>query len=95
MFDESKLASGDYIVLNSSTSKMVDSAYLKQMGQRYELVYKSSAFGLPYVGLKPIIKAIFGHKQMLRESLYNNANIFKLPIHDYIYKVLPHNQIVR
>lgn len=95
LFDESKLASGDYIVLNSSTSKMVDSAYLKQMGQRYELVYKSSAFGLPYVGLKPIIKAIFGHKQMLRESLYNNANIFKLPIHDYIYKVLPHNQIVR
>ena len=95
LFDESKLASGDYIMLNASTNKMVDSTYLGQMGQRYELVYKSSAFGLPYIGLKPMMKMLFGHNAIIKQSLYDNANIFRLPIHDYIYKVPPHHQMDR
>lgn len=86
-FNESDLKSGDYILLNSSANKMIDSTYLLSMSECYELVYKSSAFGLPYIGLKPIIKVIFEKNSVIKEATYNNANLFKLPIRDYIYKV--------
>lgn len=88
LFDENKLKSGDYVLINSSMNKMVDSAYLASMNERYNLVYKSSAFGLPYIGLKPFIKATLGkNNKAIKEATYNNTNIFRLPVHDYIYKV--------
>lgn len=79
--------SGDFIILHNSTNKMVDSAYLKQMQHSYQLLFKSTAFSFPYIGLKPLIKQLFHHSQTLSSATLNNQNIFKLPTHDYIYQV--------
>ena len=78
--------SGDYIMLNLNTNKMIDSTYLATMRQKYTLIYESAWFGLPYIGLRPIIKYIFSN-QVVKEITRGYENFFKLPLRDYIYKI--------
>ena len=85
-FDITQAKKGDFILLNQSTSKMVDLQYLAQMGGKYQLVYVSEWFSLPYIGLKPLIKYLF-NSQKIKDAVYGNENIFRLPLRDYIYKV--------
>ena len=65
---------------------MIDSTYLATMRQKYTLVYESAWFGLPYIGLRPIIKYIFSN-QAVKEITRGYENFFKLPLRDYIYKI--------
>ena len=56
------------------------------MTQKYDLVYKSQAFGMPYVSIKSLIKYIFGDS-LQQKLVVGNQNIFKLPTSDYVYRV--------
>lgn len=78
---------GDVIILNNATFHYVDSAYLANMAEQYDVVYRTQAFGIPYIALKPIIKYIFTDISLLQQVANNNNNIFKAPYFDYIYQV--------
>lgn len=77
---------GDFIILNNSTHHYADSQYLETMAQKYDLVYKSQVFGMPYVSIKSLIKYIFGDS-LQQKLVVGNQNIFKLPTSDYVYRV--------
>ena len=78
---------GDFIILNNATFHYVDSAYLANMAEQYDVVYRTQAFGIPCIALKPIIKYIFTDISLLQQVANNNNNIFKAPYFDYIYQV--------
>lgn len=77
---------GDFIILNNSTHRYADSQYLEAMAQKYDLVYKSQAFGMPYVNIKSLIKYILGDS-LQQKLVVGDQNIFRLPTSDYIYRV--------
>ncbi|MFC3868008.1 hypothetical protein [Helicobacter equorum] len=77
---------GDFIILNNSTHHYADSQYLEAMTQKYDLVYKSQAFGMPYISIKSLTKYIFGD-WLQQKLVVGDKNIFKLPTSDYIYRV--------
>lgn len=77
---------GDFIILNRSTHHYADSQYLEAMAQKYDLVYKSQAFGMPYISIKSLTKYIFGD-WLQQKLVVGDKNIFKLPTSDYIYRV--------
>ncbi|RAX54258.1 hypothetical protein CCY99_04400 [Helicobacter sp. 16-1353] len=81
---------GDIIILNQNSNKYIDSAYLQNMQEKYELIYKTNVVGLPYISLKMIIKYLMinlGNSPLAKDALSGNSNPFKLPINNYIYKV--------
>lgn len=79
--------SGDLIILNSSTKHNANKAYLENLRQTHDEIFVSKAFGIPYFGLKPLIKTLFSKSQALQDATLNNKNVFKFPTHDHIYKV--------
>lgn len=86
-FDLERARSGDLILLNQSSNKRVDSAYLADMERRYRLIYTSKYFTLPYIGLKPLLKTLFHSSKTLKDATYGQENYFRLPMRDYIYQV--------
>lgn len=78
---------GDFIIINSSSHHFIDSTYLKNMAQKYDLVYQSSAFTLPYITPKSLIKYAFSSASLIGQIKVGDENIFRLPQFDYIYQV--------
>ena len=79
--------SGDMIILTNSTNKAVDSAYLAQMREQYDLIYQSDVFGIPYLSIKSLLKYGLRHTQAIQNAQVGDENYFKLPLRDYIYVV--------
>ena len=78
---------GDFIIINSSSHHFIDSTYLKNMAQKYDLVYQSSAFTIPYITPKSLIKYAFSSASLIGQIKVGDENIFRLPQFDYIYQV--------
>ena len=79
--------SGDLIILNSSTIYNANTEYIENLAQQYRLIYTSSAFGIPYIAIKPLLKAFFANSQTLKDVTLGNQNLFRLPLRDYIFEV--------
>lgn len=78
--------SGDLIILNSSTKINANSSYIDNLAQKYHLIYTSSAFSIPYIGLKPLLKTIFKQSRTIQDASRHDQNILNLPLRDYIFE---------
>ncbi|WP_066388597.1 hypothetical protein [Helicobacter himalayensis] len=88
--------SGDIIILTRASSNHIDETYIKQMQQKYKLIYKTERIGLPYISAKTLLKE-FIYRLSNRENtdsnsindslFFSNRNYFSLPINNYVFLV--------
>ncbi|MGI0439968.1 hypothetical protein ACRE1S_05515 [Helicobacter himalayensis] len=88
--------SGDIIILTRASNNHIDETYIKQMQQKYKLIYKTERIGLPYISAKTLLKE-FIYRSSNRENtdsnsindslFFTNQNYFSLPINNYVFLV--------
>lgn len=79
--------SADIIILNNSTNAYANATYIENLTHTYHLIYTSRAFGMPYIGIKSLIKLLSADSQIMKDITLDNRNILRLPLRDYIFEV--------
>lgn len=86
IFNSNKIStpkSGDLIILNANSYSPINKNLLDN--NKYELLFKSEVIGLPNITLKTITKYVL---YRLNIANFEDSNFFRMPINNYIYKVL-------
>ena len=77
---------GDLLIVTNVSNNFNGPSYMKELENKYTLIYKTNSFNIPYISVKSLSKYFLKQNNMYLK-IFNNENIFKLPLNTYVFEI--------
>ena len=77
---------GDLLIVTNVSNNFNGPSYMKELKNKYTLIYKTNSFNIPYISVKSLSKYFLKQNNMYLK-IFNNENIFKLPLNTYVFEI--------